>query len=142
MYHFTPWASLFGGLILGIGALVLFAGAGRIAGMSGIALGAIVGPRGERAWRWWFVGGLLVGAIGWLALKPSVFGQSVASTPKLAIAGLLVGLGTQWSNGCTSGHGVCGLSRRSPRSLAAVATFMLTAAVAVYVSRSLGVSAS
>ncbi len=137
MYHFTPFTSLLGGLILGGGALVLFAGSGRIAGMSGIAAGAVLGPPAERSWRWWFLGGLFAGALVWLWLKPSVFGAPVTTLPRAAIAGLLVGLGTQWSNGCTSGHGVCGLSRRSPRSLVAVMTFMATAALAVFVVKHL-----
>lgn len=138
MNHFTPITSLLGGLILGAGALVLFAGSGRIAGMSGIASGAILGPKGEREWRWWFLGGLFLGAFAWLLLRPQVFGAPVASVAQTAVAGLLVGLGTQWSNGCTSGHGVCGLSRKSPRSLTAVATFMATAGVAVLMVQKFG----
>ena len=97
----------------------------------------MLGPPAERSWRWWFLAGLFAGALIWLWLKPSVFGAPVTSLPRAAIAGLLVGLGTQWSNGCTSGHGVCGLSRFSGRSLANVLAFMGAGFLMVFVLRHL-----
>ena len=125
-----PWFGAFaGGLLVGAAALLLYAALGRIAGISGIAFG-IQGARGdERAWRAWFLAGLVAG--GWLAALAfgplPVPGAPGTAAALLAIgAGLLVGFGTRMGNGCTSGHGVCGLARLSPRSLAAVALFMAT----------------
>jgi uncharacterized protein len=120
------WLSLGGGVMIGVAALTLFAASGRIAGISGISFGLITGAS-DRAWRIWFLGGLIGGA--WIAALLS----GLAATPPpistgLALsmlgAGLLVGAGTRMGNGCTSGHGVCGLARLSPRSLAATLTFM------------------
>lgn len=110
-----------GGALIGASALLLYARAGRIAGISGIAHAAVWGP--ERGWRWLFLLGLAAG--GWLAL-PAAPAAKTLFTPAggLLLAGLLVGFGTRLSNGCTSGHGVCGLARLSPRSLAAVLVFM------------------
>ena len=114
-----------GGMLIGVSALLLYAVEGRIAGISGIAFSAL---QGERVWKWLFLGGLIAG--GWLAVGLGVPGPTAAlpSTAGgivlLLLAGLLVGLGTRLANGCTSGHGVCGLARLSPRSLAAVLTFM------------------
>jgi uncharacterized protein len=120
------WWSLAGGLMIGAAALLLYATSGRIAGISGISLGLITGAT-DRGWRLWFLGGLIGGA--WMAAMLS----GLAATPPppstgLALsmmgAGLLVGIGTRIGNGCTSGHGVCGLARLSPRSLAATLSFM------------------
>ncbi len=119
--------ALAGGALIGLSALILYAALGRIAGISGIAFGAL--DAGSRSWRLPFLAGLMGG--GWIAVflgasfpfaaLPSTFpGLAV-----LAIAGVLVGVGTRLGNGCTSGHGICGLSRLSPRSLAAVAVFMV-----------------
>lgn len=120
-------APVAGGVLIGLAALLLYATLGRIAGVSGIAFGALPSSDPERAWRLLFLAGLVGG--GWLA---AAFMDSSPATPAatasalaLAIgAGLLVGFGTRVGNGCTSGHGVCGLARRSPRSLASVLVFM------------------
>lgn len=132
---FTPIASTLGGVLIGLSAVALLYFNGRIAGISGIAGGALApdSSADDRAWRGWFLAGLLAGALAWLALDPRAFGASPAghSLARLAFAGVLVGVGTQLANGCTSGHGVCGLARLSPRSLVAVGTFMATAAAAV-----------
>ena len=121
-----------GGVLLGLSAMWLLLSLGRIAGVSGIAWGSLVGP--ERAWRWLFLTGLLAGGL----LTHNVIGQPVpaeSSAPLwlIATSGLLVGLGTRIGGGCTSGHGVCGLGRRSPRSLVATATFMTLGVVTVFI---------
>lgn len=120
------WLSLAGGIMIGAAALLLFATSGRIAGISGISFGLITGAV-DRAWRLWFIGGLIGGA--WIAaLLSGLSATPAAASTGLALsmlgAGLLVGIGTRMGNGCTSGHGVCGLARLSPRSLAATITFM------------------
>jgi uncharacterized membrane protein YedE/YeeE len=133
--HFTPWASLSGGALIGLGAAMLVLLSGRIAGISGI-LGGLVAPRrGDIAWRLAFIGGLLVAPIAMIfhPLSPRID----AGLGTLALAGLLVGLGTRYGSGCTSGHGVCGLSRLSPRSLVATGAFMAAGIVTVFVTRHL-----
>jgi uncharacterized protein len=133
-------APLAGGVLIGLAALLLYATLGRIAGVSGIAFGALPASGPERTWRVLFLGGLVAG--GWLATlavgalrAPE---PATAASLLLAIgAGLLVGVGTRLGNGCTSGHGVCGLARRSPRSLAAVAVFMALGMVAATLLRPL-----
>jgi uncharacterized membrane protein YedE/YeeE len=133
MIDFTPWSALAGGALIGLGASALLVLNGRIAGISGI-VGGLLRPRSEEtSWRAWFVAGLLVGGIALLALRPASFGRSSASLPVAIVAGLLVGFGTRLGNGCTSGHGVCGLSRFSGRSLAATITFMATGAAAAFI---------
>ncbi|MEI8255959.1 MAG: YeeE/YedE thiosulfate transporter family protein [Deltaproteobacteria bacterium] len=129
---------LAGGLLIGLSSAALLLLEGRIAGISGI-VGRMFPPQaGEFAWRLWFVAGLLAGAVVLRVFTPGVFGAApAASLGTLAVAGLLVGYGTRLANGCTSGHGVSGLSRRSPRSLAAVATFMGVAVGVVFVVRHL-----
>jgi uncharacterized protein len=118
---FTPLPSLLGGLLIGLSASILWLGIGRAAGVSGI-WARLVGGDFQPA----FVAGLLTGGAGLLLFAPGGFGVAAGrSLPELAAAGVLVGLGTRMGSGCTSGHGVCGLSRRSPRSLAAVLTFLL-----------------
>lgn len=117
--------SFIGGLMIGSAALLLYAAAGRIAGISGILGGAIWEKPQERTWRTAFVIALVAG--GWLATLLLAGGDAhtaTSSAPLLIISGLLVGFGTRLGNGCTSGHGVCGLARLSPRSLASVVTFM------------------
>lgn len=135
--HFTPWASLGGGLLIGLAAALLLLASGRIAGISGI-LGGLVPPRaGESAWRLAFVAGLLVApAVLFLA---GVRGETRlgAGPGVIALAGLLVGLGTSYASGCTSGHGVCGIARLSPRSLIATALFMGAGLATVFVVRHL-----
>ena len=130
-----PFA-LLGGLLIGAAALLLLAAAGRIAGVSGIVGGALRRPAGDLAWRLAFVLGLLVGGAVLRVLSPETLPKSLPqSGPVIVLAGLLVGFGTRLGGGCTSGHGVCGLGRRSPRSLVAVLTFMTTAFATVWLAR-------
>lgn len=133
---FTPLAALGGGLLIGLAVLVLLHTLGRIAGVSGVLSGALRATTApsERAWRLAFLGGLMLGpVIASAALGRPLIEPSPASLPVLIVAGLAVGLGVGMSNGCTSGHGVCGVSRLSPRSLVATGVFMtfgfLTASV-------------
>jgi uncharacterized protein len=131
MHNFTPISALLGGILIGLGASLLLLFNGKEAGISGI-FGDLLAPRaGEVAWRAAFVAGLLAGGVALLALHPSAF-PATTSRPlaALAVGGLLVGYGTRLGNGCTSGHGICGLSRLSPRSLVATCTFMATGALA------------
>ena len=126
---------LTGGILLGLSAIWLLLTLGRVAGISGIAWGSIAGP--DRGWRWLFLVGLLAGGL----LTHNVIGQPVPteSTAPLwliAASGLLVGLGTRMGGGCTSGHGVCGLGRRSPRSLVVTATFMTLGVITVFIMQS------
>ncbi|MNK27598.1 hypothetical protein D3C87_459600 [compost metagenome] len=133
--HFTPWASLAGGMLIGLAAALLILFNGRIAGISGI-VGGLLRPRsGDLGWRIAFLAGLIGTPLLyplWQAL-PSV--QIDAGTPALILAGLLVGVGVRYGAGCTSGHGVCGLSRLSPRSLAATCAFMAAGFLTVYLLR-------
>ena len=135
--NFTPLLSLIGGALLGVSATMLLLFNGRIAGISGIMGGAMTNA-GDRDWRLSFLLGLIVGGGALLVLCPSAFGKA-PDLPiwSLALAGLLVGVGTTVGSGCTSGHGVCGLPRLSARSLVAVLTFITTAAIAVVVQRAL-----
>jgi uncharacterized membrane protein YedE/YeeE len=126
--------ALVGGALIGGAASGLLLFNGRIAGISGIFGGLLVPEREETAWRVAFVLGLLAGGGVLLVADPAAFpAHQPRALAVLAAGGLLVGVGTKISNGCTSGHGVCGLSRRSPRSLAATLTFMTTGALTVYV---------
>lgn len=118
-----------GGALIGLAAAIALVGNGRIAGISGIVGKALA--RDGRSFRIPFLGGLIATGLVAALLVPSAFGAPVRSVPMLAVAGLLVGAGTTLANGCTSGHGVCGISRGSPRSFVAVATFMLTAMITV-----------
>jgi len=134
---FTPMASLVGGVMIGVAALLLMLLHGRVMGISGI-LGGIVRPaaRDDMPWRLLFVAGALLGplAVIYLVGRP-VDVVPVASGLVLPVAGFLVGLGTAIGSGCTSGHGICGLARLSMRSAAAVGMFMITAVVTVYIVR-------
>jgi len=122
--EFTPLSALLGGTLIGVSATLLMLTQGRIAGISGVFSGAAFAEPGDRAWRIWFVGGLIAAPVLYgLAGGDIVFDLS-ASWPLVVLGGFLVGLGTRLGSGCTSGHGVCGLSRLSPRSLAAVLVFM------------------
>ena len=135
---FSPWASLAGGMLIGLGASLLLLGIGRVAGVSGITGNGLFGARGERAWRIAFLIGLGAAGAVMARLAPAAFGASPRSLPAVAVAGLLVGVGTRIGSGCTSGHGVCGVSRLSSRSLVATLTFITTAALTVAVVRWLG----
>ena len=136
--HFTPWASLIGGLLLGVASAIFILINGRILGISGI-LGGLLPPKvGDISWRVAFLLGMLAAPTVFMALTPAGF----ASEPRIdagfwtvIVAGLLVGIGTRYASGCTSGHGVCGLSRLSPRSLVATLSFMGTGFFIVYIVR-------
>ena len=135
--HFTPWSSLAGGLLIGVATAMLLLFNGRVAGITGI-LGGILRPKaGDIGWRLAFVLGLLGAPLvyGLAAPLPSV--HIDADTASLIVAGLLVGVGTRYGSGCTSGHGVCGLSRLSPRSMVATVAFMLAGFVTVFLVRHL-----
>lgn len=139
MTEFTPWASLAGGALIGLSAVLLMAWEGRIAGISGIA-GRLLPPWHDDATpsRLGFVIGLVAAPLAWLAVTGAPVAQTVSSNlPLMAAAGLLVGFGSTWGNGCTSGHGVCGLARLSPRSVMATAVFMAAAVLTVLVTRHL-----
>ncbi|RQH04153.1 YeeE/YedE family protein [Paraburkholderia dinghuensis] len=135
--HFTPLASLAGGLLIGVAAAMLVLGNGRIAGISGIVGGLINAVRGERAWRIAFIAGIVAAPWLWQLAAPLPTPVIEATPATLIVAGLLVGLGTRYASGCTSGHGVCGLSRGSLRSLVATGTFMAAGFVTVFVVRHL-----
>ena len=136
--HFTPWASLAGGLLIGLAAALLILLNGRIAGVSGIMAGATgKSPEGGRPWRLAFLAGLLAAPWIWRAGLPLPAAQIDASPLPLISAGLLVGYGTRLGSGCTSGHGVCGLSRGSLRSLAATLCFMGAGFATVFLLRHL-----
>ena len=133
--HFTPWAALGGGLLLGLAAAAFILLHGRILGISGIVGGLIRPRRKDIAWRIAFVLGMLAAPVLY-RLTVGVHEVRIdASWGMVVLAGLLVGVGTRYGSGCTSGHGVCGLSRRSPRSLAATLAFMGAGFVTVYAIR-------
>lgn len=135
--NFTPWISLAGGLLIGLAAVMLLLFNGRIAGISGIVGGLLNPTRGDMAWRIAFVTGLVISPLLFALAVPLPEVQVEASYPVLLIAGLLVGIGTRYGSGCTSGHGVCGLSRRSPRSMLATIAFMFAGFFTVYIVRHL-----
>lgn len=136
MENFTPWSALAGGLLIGLAAASLLFLNGRIAGFSGIIRGATQCVSPDRAWRFAFLAGcILGGALWWLGHGPNFVPRSGFPVPLLVFAGVLVGFGTNLGNGCTSGHGVCGLGRASGRSLAATLTFFSIALVTTFVVR-------
>lgn len=135
--HFTPWTSLAGGLLIGVAAAMLLLLNGRIAGISGILGGLLRPGAGDTGWRVAFVVGLLAAPLFYQLVAPLPVVRVEADTASLIVAGLLVGLGTRYGSGCTSGHGVCGLSRFSLRSLAATAAFMAAGFVTVFALRHL-----
>lgn len=135
--NFTPWTSLAGGLMIGIATALFLVFNGRIAGISGIVGGLLTPARGDIAWRLAFVGGLVLSPLVFSSIAPLPQVHIEAGYPVLILAGLLVGIGTRYGSGCTSGHGVCGLSRRSPRSMVATVAFMFAGFVTVYVFRHL-----
>ena len=135
--HFTPWASLADGVLLGLASALFILFSGRLLGISGI-LGGLIRPRsGDTGWRLAFLAGLLVAPAVWALFAAPEAPRIEAGGTTLLVAGLLVGWGTRYGSGCTSGHGVCGLSRLSPRSLAATLAFMATGFATVYVVRHL-----
>lgn len=134
---FTPWASLGGGLLIGLAAALFVLMNGRIAGISGILGGLLKPARGDVSWRIAFLVGLVASPLLYRAFVRLPPVHIEANHGVLIAAGLLVGVGTRYGSGCTSGHGVCGLSRRSPRSLAATAVFMAAGFATVFVVRHL-----
>jgi hypothetical protein len=135
--HFTPWAALTGGLLLGLASALFILVNGRILGISGIVGGLLRPVRGDVGWRLAFLAGMLAAPVLYALVTVPVAPRVDASWPVVIIAGLLVGAGTRYGSGCTSGHGVCGLSRLSPRSLVATLAFMGAGFVTVFVVRHL-----
>ena len=134
MDSFTPIASTIGGLMIGIAAAGLLIFHGQIAGISGIAGGIFRREPGDMAWRVMFLVGLLAAGLGWSFFFPQAYLVEINRSPyALVVAGLAVGIGTQVGGGCTSGHGVCGIGRLSKRSTVATISFMITAALTVFV---------
>jgi uncharacterized membrane protein YedE/YeeE len=133
--HFTPAASFAGGALIGIAAAMLLLLSGRVAGVSGIIGGLLAPHRGDVAWRLAFVGGLLAAPVLMALLGERSAPRIDAGFGTLIVAGLLVGVGTSYGSGCTSGHGVCGLSRLSPRSLAATVAFIALGMLTVFAVR-------
>jgi uncharacterized membrane protein YedE/YeeE len=136
--NFTPWASLSGGVLLGVASAMFILVNGRVLGISGI-LGGLLPPKaGDAGWRLAFLLGMLAAPLAYGVLAPAGFVQAPridAGLGAIVAAGLLVGLGTRYGSGCTSGHGVCGLSRLSPRSLVATLAFMGAGFAMVFVVR-------
>lgn len=135
--HFTPGLSLAGGLIIGLAASMLLLFNGRVAGISGILGGLLRWPRHDIGWRLTFLAGLVAAPIVASLLGKPAIADIQAGWSEILLAGFLVGLGTRYASGCTSGHGVCGMARGSMRSLAATATFMTTAFLTVFVQHHL-----
>ena len=138
--HFTPWMSLAGGLLLGVAAAMFILVNGRVLGISGIVGGLLVPKKGDAGWRVAFLLGLAAAPLIFRMLMP----PELVHAPRIdagylavVVAGLLVGVGTRYGSGCTSGHGVCGISRMSPRSLLATITFMAAGFLTVFVLRHL-----
>ncbi|MAZ66815.1 MAG: hypothetical protein CMF25_06865 [Kangiellaceae bacterium] len=135
MTEFTPVTSLAGGLMIGLAVALLWLFNGKIGGISGICASAVLAPS-ERLWKGIFLIGLVLGGALFYYLSGNPFVPLTDQNEwRIITAGLLVGIGTQLGSGCTSGHGVCGMSRLSPRSIVATITFMLTAGVTVYLWR-------
>jgi hypothetical protein len=136
--HFTPWSSLSGGILLGVASALFILINGRILGISGI-LGGLLPPKlGDTSWRIAFLLGMFAAPTVFHAVVPAEYINAPrieATEWMIVVAGLLVGIGTRYASGCTSGHGVCGLSRLSPRSLIATASFMGAGFITVFVVR-------
>lgn len=130
----TWFSASLGGALIGIASALLLLGHGRIAGISGIAGGLLQRATPDRAWRIAFLGGLVVPGVVAAIVAPGAIGPPVRAIGAVLVAGFLVGFGTRLGGGCTSGHGVCGLSRWSSRSLVAVATFMTTGAITAIIA--------
>ncbi len=138
MTTFAASSALVGGVLIGLAASLLLIGCGRIAGVSGIVGNLLLGERAGWAWRAAFLAGLLLAGLSLVVLAPQTVGSSPRPLAVVAAAGLLVGAGTRLGSGCTSGHGVCGISRLSPRSLVATLTFVLMGMATVGLLRWLG----
>ena len=137
--EFTPWTSLAGGFLIGLSAALLIALLGRVAGISGITGALLQMPTWSAVkqwgWRLAFIAGMVAAPLVWQWFAPLPAMETPSNPVVIIVAGLLVGFGTRMGSGCTSGHGVCGLSRLSMRSLAATLTFIATGAVIVFVMR-------
>jgi uncharacterized protein len=133
--NFTPVSALVGGMLIGLASAGLWWLIGRIAGVSNILGGAVLARGEDNGWRWAFLAGLLAAGIGAALLPGEVRFELDAGYGQVILAGLLVGFGTQLGSGCTSGHGVCGISRLSPRSLIATALFMAAGLATVFLMR-------
>lgn len=132
--------ALLGGVIIGISVSLMLLWNGRVTGISGIINGALSPVKGDTGWRVFFIGGLFLGGLTLNALNPNIFsGNLQTETWTTVAAGLLVGFGTILGSGCTSGHGICGISRMSPRSLVATIIFISAGVIAVAVFKKLGV---
>ena len=129
---FTPIASLVGGAMIGLAAAILVIFNGRIAGISGILGGLLKPRRGDIGWRVAFIGGLIISPVIYSLFMELPVVKIIADPVTIIIAGLLVGFGTRYGSGCTSGHGVCGISRLSPRSIIATLIFMAAGYITVY----------
>ncbi|MDG3085437.1 YeeE/YedE thiosulfate transporter family protein [Vibrio hannami] len=128
-----PWESLFGGILLGISATILLLFNGKIAGISGVLTGLLTPKSNDYSWRFLFFAGMILGGFISTAFLGAHIPTEFAATPMMiAVAGLLVGIGTKLGNGCTSGHGICGIGRLSHRSIIATCVFMLTAGITVF----------
>ncbi len=135
MANFTPVSAAIGGALIGLSAVLLMLLSGRIAGISGI-VGECLAPSSERGWRLAFLAGLVATPLLAALLGfPAASAAMPSSLALIVISGLLVGFGTRMASGCTSGHGICGIARVSPRSLTATAIFMATAIVVVFITR-------
>lgn len=133
--EFTPWMSLAGGVLIGLSATMLMAINGRIAGMTGILTGVLPPVSSDWAWRAAFLSGAILAPLALLSAGYTIEYSVPVSTWLLAVGGLIVGAGVYFGSGCTSGHGVCGMARLSPRSIAATVTFMIFCAITVYFIR-------
>jgi len=132
---FTPLSAFAGGLLIGVSTSLLLLLNGRIAGISGI-LGELLHPkRNDIAWRLLFIAGLIISPLVYQLFHVLPDATITANTGTIVIAGLLVGIGTRYASGCTSGHGICGISRLSPRSIVATLVFMLSAGITVFIAR-------
>ena len=138
MENFTPLSAMLGGLLIGAAATLMLWTNGRIAGISGILGGVLVPKKTDMLWRVCFLSGLLLGPLGYVIVAGEELDIEIQASPMLTIvAGLAVGFGTRLGSGCTSGHGICGISRFSARSLAATLVFMSSGIATVYVARHL-----
>lgn len=133
--QFTPWSALTGGAVIGMAVAILVLFNGRIAGISGIAGGVLKMQKNDIGWRIAFISGLVAAPLVWQLFLSLPAIRIDGSYAMMAMAGLVVGIGTRYGSGCTSGHGICGLSRLSPRSIIATLSFMGTGFVTVYVIR-------
>jgi len=133
--QFTPWSALAGGALLGIASALFILLNGRIAGICGIVGGLYSPQRNDIAWRIAFILGLMLAPLAWSLIDTLPNIDIKASNSLLVISGLIVGISTRYGSGCTSGHGVCGISRLSPRSIVATLAFMGTGFLTVYIMR-------